>query len=90
MPEGRAWGQALMHGELRNVFAHAGGRVKEDNKKIRKYFASNNGKLSFGVDGKRLRITMAFCMDGLENIEELMAGVHKVGIARIEELKQRK
>jgi hypothetical protein len=71
----------LHYNRLRNAFAHARGRVKKEDKKVRNYVAM---KKSITIDEKdRLHLTKEFCMEVLDNVKALLTEVLKLARDRI-------
>jgi hypothetical protein len=81
VPNDRLWQQAKMYGQLRNIFSHARGRVKDDNKTVQHYVAANTGKLS--IDKGRLRITKEFCLEVLDDAEKILKSLLRLAQDRI-------
>jgi hypothetical protein len=83
VPNDRPWQQAKMYGQLRNVFSHTRGRVKDDNKTVQQYVAANAGKLS--IEKGRLRITNEFCLEVLHVVEKILNSLLRLARDRITE-----
>lgn len=81
-PEGQhPWQETLHYNRLRNVCAHARGRVKKGDKNVRTYVASR--KFIVIDDKDRLHLTKEFCMEVLDNVRELLAEILKLARDRV-------
>jgi hypothetical protein len=71
------WQEVLHYNRLRNVFAHRRGRVKEDDKKVRKYVEGK--KASIQIDEHdRLKVSKEFCLEVLANVQALLNDLFKL------------
>jgi hypothetical protein len=76
VPNGRPWEEVVHYGKLRNVCMHSRGRVKETNSDVRKYVAK---KTSITInDYNHLEFTKTFCLEALDNIEELLNALYEL------------
>lgn len=67
------WQQVLHYNRLRNICAHARGRVKKDDKQARNYIKS---KSSLTIDANdRIHLTKEFCFEVLDNVKALLLEV---------------
>jgi len=83
VPNDQLWQQAQHYDQLRNVFSHTRGCVKEANKPVRQYVAANPTKLS--IEKNQLRITKDFCLEVLDNVEKLLNSLLRLVRQRITE-----
>jgi hypothetical protein len=72
IPGDAVWQQAVQHGSVRNVFAHARGRVKKTSTDVRRYV---EGKTSSIDDKDQLHVTKEFCFEVLDNVKALLLKV---------------
>lgn len=70
------WQQAIHYGRLRNVCAHARGRVKKGDTKVRDFVDSKKKLLSID-DYDQLQLSTEFCFEALNNIEALLNELFK-------------
>jgi hypothetical protein len=70
VPNDERWRRAKTYGQLRNIYSHARGRVKPDNKPVQQYVAANATMLS--IEKGRLRVTKEFCLQVLDDVEKLL------------------
>ncbi|HLN30051.1 MAG TPA: hypothetical protein VK395_20075 [Gemmataceae bacterium] len=72
-----AWQQAIHYGRLRNVCAHARGRVKDGDTKVRTFIETKNKLLT--IDHyDQLHLSREFCFEVLDNIEALLNDLFKL------------
>jgi hypothetical protein len=71
------WQQAIHYGRLRNVCAHARGRVKEGDTKVRNFVESKKKMLRID-DYDQLYLSREFCFEVLDNVEALLNNLFKL------------
>jgi hypothetical protein len=81
IPADEFWNAALKHGQIRNVCAHAGRKVKKENNEIRDYVARTSS-LSINKEGE-IVLTQEFCFEVLDNVENLLKAAYQLGWDRI-------
>jgi hypothetical protein len=75
------WQEVLHYNRLRNVLAHRRGRVKKDDKKVRRYVESPKSVVIDKDD--RLVLTKEFCLDVLATIDALMDNLFRLARDRV-------
>lgn len=76
------WQQAIHYGRLRNVCAHARGRVKEGDTKVRNFVESKKKLLSID-DYDQLHLSREFCFEVLDNIETLLNDLFRLARSKV-------
>jgi hypothetical protein len=67
----RSWQQVVQYNRLRNVVAHARGRIKDEDRKSRNIIESKKGLLAITTFGQ-LKLTREFCLEVLDDVEVLL------------------